>query len=53
MSATSLGLLATLMSIAAGLIRVPFVHFLVIGTAGRLLRFAAIVLFPQVIRNFF
>ncbi|HSJ08344.1 MAG TPA: hypothetical protein VK928_00485 [Longimicrobiales bacterium] len=41
------------MSIAAGLMRVHFGHFLVIGTSGRLLRFAAIVLFPQVIKTFF
>lgn len=42
-----------LMSITAGLIKLSFARFLLLGTSGRLLRFAAIVLFPQVIKHFF
>src|SRR5688500_4192417 len=34
-------------SIACGLFRIPFVQFLVLGTIGRLIRFALIVLAPQ------
>jgi len=34
-------------SIACGLFRIPFVQFLVLGTIGRLIRFAVIVLVPQ------
>ena len=34
-------------SIACGLFRIPFMQFLVLGTIGRLIRFAVIVLVPQ------
>ncbi len=36
----------------AGMFRMPFARFLVIGTAGRLLRFAAIMLIPVLVRAF-
>lgn len=40
-----------LVSIASGMLRVPLVRFLVLGLSGRLVRFAAIVLFPQLGRG--
>lgn len=40
-------------SIACGLFRIPFAQFLVLGTLGRLIRFAVIVLVPQAYKVWF
>lgn len=39
-----------LTSIASGAVRLPFSRFLVIGFAGRLLRFGALVMVPQALK---
>jgi membrane protein YqaA with SNARE-associated domain len=38
-------------SVAAGVLRVPLVGFIVFGSAGRFVRFAAAVFLPQLIRS--
>lgn len=39
-----------IISVAAGVLRIPLVKFLVFGAAGRFVRFAAAVFLPQLIR---
>ncbi len=40
-------------SIVAGSLRLPFIHYFAYGFIGRLLRFSIVVLFPQLIKKLF